>query len=240
MTGRNRWLTPDAPGADFICRPLFIPNGEDWLAIVTGALNELIYAYNFEDFGTENAADTAAAFNVMFDHFCFDDEAGCRMIGEVVTFASSSSPSAKWLQCDGASVLRSDYPDLFAVIGSSFGSVDSTHFNVPDLRGRVSVGAGTGPGLSTYAVGDAGGEETHVLTVGELASHGHTDAGHTHSESTTVPTAITIGPGAPAPSAVGAVGVTGSGSASITNSGSDSPHNNLQPYLALSYFIVAL
>jgi len=237
---RARWLTPDAPGASFICRPLFIPQGEDWLAIVTGALNELIYDYNFEEYGTESPADTASAFHTMFDHFCFNDEMGCRLIGEIVTFAGSSNPSANFLPCDGASLLRSAYPDLFAVIGVSFGSVDSTHFNVPDLRGRVPVGVRTGPGLSTYALGDQGGEETHVLTTGELASHSHTDVGHTHPEGTTIPTTITIGAGAPAPSAVGSVGVTGSGSASLTNTGSDAPHNNLQPYLALQYFIVAL
>jgi len=240
MTGRDRWLTPDPPASDFICRRILIPNGEDWLAIVTGALNELIYSYNFEAYGSVTPDDTASAFAVMFDHFCFDDDPGCRLIGEIVTFAGPSNPSTNFLPCDGASLLRSAYPDLFAVIGTAFGSVDSAHFNVPDIRSRVPVGAGTGPGLSTYALGASGGEETHVLTVGELASHSHSDSGHTHAEGTTTPTTITIGAGAPAPSAIGALGSTGSGSANITSSGSDSPHNNLQPYLALQYFIVAL
>lgn len=240
MTGRDRWLTPDTPASGHICRRLLIPNGEDWLAIVTGALNELIYSYNFENYGTSNPDDTAAAFSEMFDHFCFDDQEECRLIGEIVTFAGSSNPSTNFLPCDGASVLRSAYPDLYAVIGTTFGSVDSTHFNVPDLRGRVPVGVGTGSGLSTYSLGDNGGEETHVLSVGELASHNHSDSGHAHSEGTTIPTTITIGAGAPSPSAIGSVGVTGTGNSAITSTGSDQPHNNLQPYLALNYFIVAL
>jgi microcystin-dependent protein len=240
MTGRDRWLTPDPPASDFICRRILIPNGEEWLAIVTGALNELIYSYNFELYGSVTPEDTAAAFAVMFDHFCFDDDPGCRLIGEVVTFAGSSNPSTNFLPCDGASLLRSAYPDLFAVIGVSFGSVDSAHFNVPDLQGRVPVGVGTGSGLSAYALGASGGEETHVLTVAELAAHNHTDSGHSHAEGTTTPTTITIGAGAPAPSAIGALGTTGSGSANISSAGADSPHNNIQPYLALNYFIVAL
>jgi len=237
---RNAWLTPDTPGAGYICRPLFIPNGLDWLAIVTGALNELIYDYNFEEYGTSSVADTIAAFQTMFDHFCFDDETGCRLIGEIVTFAGSASPSANFLQCDGASLLRADYPDLFAVIGTTYGSVDSAHFSIPDLRGRAPIGDGTGSGLTPRALGDSFGEEEHVLSVGELAAHSHTDSGHAHTEGTTAPTAITIGPGAPAPAAIGAPGITGTGSAALTNTGSDSPHNNMQPSLALRYFIVAL
>jgi len=236
---RNAWLTPDTPGAGYICRPLFIPNGLDWLAIVTGALNELIYDYNFEEYGTENVADTIAAFQTMFDHFCFDDEIGCRLIGEIVTYAGASNPSPNFLDCDGASLLRADYPDLFAVIGTTFGAVDSSHFSIPDLRGRAPIGDGTGSGLTPRALGDSFGEEDHVLSVGELAAHSHTDSGHSHTEGTTTPTAITIGPGAPAPAALGFPGVTGAGSAALSNTGSDSPHNNMQPSLALRHFIVA-
>lgn len=240
MTGRSRWLTPDAPAADFICRRLLIPNGEDWLAIVTGCLNELIYAYNFEEYGTTSPDDTSAAFRVMFDHFCFDDDPGCRLIGEIVCFAGPSNPSANFLPADGASLLRSDYPDLFAVIGVTFGSVDSTHFNVPDMRGRAALGSGTGPGLSTYAIGDTVGEETHVLTVGELANHAHSDTGHAHTEGAASPTVGAAITGVPVPSAVPVVSVTGTGNANITATGSDDPHNNIQPSLALNFFIVAL
>jgi len=237
---RIGWLTPDAPAGGFICRRLLIPNGIDWLAIVTGALNELIYEYNFEEFGTEDIPATVAAFRTMFDRFCFDNGEECRLIGEIVTFAGSSNPSTNFLPCDGASVLRADYPDLFAVIGTTYGSVDGTHFNVPDLRGRVPVGVGAGPGLSTYTLGTAGGEETHQLTTSELAAHTHTDSGHAH---TYVPAVASVGAaitGVPVPSAVPGVGVTGTGNASISSTGGDAAHNNIQPYLALNYYIVAL
>jgi len=57
----------------------------------------------------------------------------------LVPFAGSASPTG-WLICDGSSLLRATYPALFAAIGSNFGSVDGTHFNVPDMRGRIPVG----------------------------------------------------------------------------------------------------
>lgn len=70
--------------------------------------------------------------------------------GLMLPFAGSAAPT-NWLLCDGASLLRADYPDLFTVIGTTFGSVDGTHFNVPDSRGRSMVGAGTGTFVETVA-----------------------------------------------------------------------------------------
>jgi len=237
---RNAWLTPDAPGVGYICRPLFIPNGEDWLAIVTGALIELTYDYNFELYGSESVADTVAAFNTMFDHFCFNDETGCRVIGEIVTFAGPTSPNPNWLDCDGASVLRSDYPDLFTVIGTTYGAVDGSHFNLPNLISRVGVGAGSTGGLSPHSLGDAFGDETITLGIGDIPSHSHSDLGHSHAEGSAAPTVVTAGAGAPVPAAVPSVGVTGTGNANISNTGGGGAHANVQPSLALNYFIVAL
>lgn len=235
----NAWLTTD-PATGYICRRLLIPNSLDFLAIVTGAINELIYAYNFEQYGSLTPDEMAAIFQIMFDQFCLDQDQECRMIGEIITFASDVSPNTNWLSCDGNSLLRTDYPDLFTVIGTTFGAVDGTHFSLPDLQGRVPIGDGTGSGLTPRALGDSFGEETHVLTTSELAAHSHIDSGHAHAEGTTIPTVITIGTGVPAPAAIGFAGVTGGGSAALTNTGSDSPHNNMQPSIALHYFIVAL
>jgi microcystin-dependent protein len=240
MTGRNRWLTPNTAAAGFICRRLLIPNGVDWLDIVTGAINELIYSYNFEQQGTVSPDDTAAAFAQMFDRFCYDSQEECRLIGEIVTFAGSSNPSVNFLLCDGSSYLRSDYPDLFAVIGSVFGSADSTHFNVPDLRGRTAVGAGTGPGLSSRSLGASFGEESHTLTGTEMPSHTHTDTGHLHAEGTATPFPQLAPPAGVFVGAIPGAGFTGVGNAAISNTGGGGSHNNMQPSLVLNYFIVAL
>jgi len=109
------------------------------------------------------------------------------MIGEIITYAGSTNPNpSQWLLCDGASLLRATYTDLFNVIGTTYGSVDGTHFSLPDMRGRTPVGAGSGSGLTPRAIGDSFGAETVTLTTAEIPAHTHSDAGHSHSESTAV------------------------------------------------------
>lgn len=63
-------------------------------------------------------------------------------IGSILPYGGTTAPSG-WMICNGASLLRTDYAELFAVIGTAFGSADSTHFNIPDLRGEFLRGAGT-------------------------------------------------------------------------------------------------
>lgn len=88
-----------------------------------------------------------------------------------------------WYICDGRSLSRTDFPDLFAVIGTAFGSNDSETFKLPDSQGRVLGGIGSGSGLTTRNLGDKVGEETHTQTIAEMPSHNHTinDPGHAHS-----------------------------------------------------------
>jgi len=159
----GKWLTPDIALSGITCRALFFPDGVDWLAIVAGALLPLTYESSFELFGTATPAETAAAFRQMFDGFSFS-QGVCRVVGEIVTFAGATNPNpSQWLLCDGASLDRMTYTDLFNVIGVTYGSVDSTHFNLPDMRGRTPVAAGSGSGLTPRAIGDIFGEETHTV-----------------------------------------------------------------------------
>jgi len=232
------YLTPDTAPADTVCWTLVIPNAIDWLALVSGALLELGEAYNWEQFGTETPIVTAQIFRDMLDNALFKIGT-CRVIGEIVCFAGPTSSITDWLPCDGASLLRADYPDLFASIGTIYGSADGSHFTLPDLRGRTVVGVGSGSGLTPRTLGDSFGEETHTLVTSEQASHSHNDAGHVHAESTAIPALSAAIVGVPIPSAVPGIGVTGSSNAILDSSGGDGGHNNIQPSLSLNYFIVA-
>lgn len=108
------------------------------------------------------------------------------MPGFLQLSAAASIP-AGWLLCDGSAVSRVTYSVLYAALGgaaSPWGQGDgSTSFNVPDLRGRTPIGAGTGPGLSARALGQKGGEENHVLSIAEMPAHTHgvNDPTHAHS-----------------------------------------------------------
>lgn len=89
-------------------------------------------------------------------------------IGTIIDFAGPNNPTG-YLNCDGATVSRTTYAALFAAIGTTWGSGDgSTTFNLPDLRGRTSIGAGVGSGLTSRTLGTQNiGEESHKLTSSE-------------------------------------------------------------------------
>lgn len=164
------------------------------------------------------------------------------LLGAIFPMISASVPDGA-LECDGATYNRVDWPDLYAALDTPF-IVDADTFVVPDLRSRTIIGAGTGTGLSVYAVNDSVGEETHVLATAELAVHGHaiTDLGHAHTDGIALPNVTTIGPGAPQPTAIPGVGVTGVAvtGISIQTSGNGDAHENRQPSLALRYAVWAI
>jgi microcystin-dependent protein len=112
-------------------------------------------------------------------------------VGAIVDWPGTVPPPT-WIWCDGSPLLVAQYPDLFAVIGYTFGGAGAT-FNVPDLRARVTVGAGPGAGLSNRAVGATGGAETVLLNAAQTGPHTHAMAivssgasqSHTHGVSGT-------------------------------------------------------
>jgi len=216
----GRWLTPDTPAAGFICRVLRIPNSEECLAIVNGALADLAYARSFEEYGDLSPEDTSALFAQMYeDYIRFR---GC-MIGTIFAYVTSSPPEGS-LACDGATYLKSDYPLLYDALDSAF-IVSGTQFRTPDLRGRSVIGTGAGSGLTARTIDQSGGEETHSLNSGEMPTHAHAING----------TAILYTPGA-APAA--GLSVTPP-IAATNNSGGGGAHNNMQPWRALNYGIWA-
>jgi len=153
--------------------------------------------------------------------------------GDMKDFAGTVIPSG-WLACDGSAINRITYASLFAVIGTNWGVGDgSTTFNIPDCRRRTGVGVGgSGSGILGNTVGSVGGEENHVLTISELATHNH--PGNATISVTTIGggagTAGTIGRG----SGFGATDVIDP--VATNNIGSNTGHNTIQP----SYVVTKL
>jgi microcystin-dependent protein len=146
-------------------------------------------------------------------------------VGAVSPFGGASIPTG-WLVCDGALVSRSTYSALFSAIGTVYGAGDgSTTFALPDCRGRVAAGKGSGAVLSfDGTLGATGGASTHTLITAEIPAHTH---------SYTVPSGATnllAGPGSTpfsTTTTTATSGLTGGGGA----------HNNVQPTIILNFII---
>ena len=108
-------------------------------------------------------------------------------VGTILPYGGAASPTG-WLLCEGQEVLRSDYPELFSVIGTSFGAGDgATTFNLPDMRDRAAMGATTGHVLGAVEE-DSMKSHTHTMThthsftpAGTVSAHAHGLNNHTHS-----------------------------------------------------------
>lgn len=97
-------------------------------------------------------------------------------IGEIRLFAGNFSPRT-WTYCSGQLLNVASNTALFAIIGAVYGGNGSTTFGIPDLRGRVAIGAGAGPGLTPRTLGQTGGSPSTTLLVNQLPSHTHAIAG---------------------------------------------------------------
>lgn len=87
-------------------------------------------------------------------------------VGTVKAWSGTTIP-VNWMLADGRSLAVTEYPDLFTAIGTTYGTVDADHFNLPDLRSRFLMGATNGD------LGAVGGESSHILTTAEMPSHSH-------------------------------------------------------------------
>lgn len=231
------YLTPDALPDGFICRQLTIPDDVEFMGIVTGALLSLTKPWNFEqiDPASMTPDDTANAFKQMF--FEYRDLGDICMLGAIIPSIIDLDPP-KFLLCNGDTYNRVDYPRLYAALPSAF-IVDADTLQTPDLQGLVFGGYFPYSTVGFDTLFAVVGEDEHTLSTAELASHTHTQTGHFHTEGSTAPTAITIGPGAPAPAAIGALGNTSTVAPSIDSEGGDTPHNNIQRTFVGKFYLVA-
>lgn len=96
------------------------------------------------------------------------------MIGMMTDWPAPVIP-ANWLQCDGTALSRTTYGILFSLLGTTWGIGNgTTTFNIPDIRGRVTIASGQGAGLSNRLLGLLGGLESEALTIAQMPAHTHT------------------------------------------------------------------
>lgn len=177
--------------------------------------------------------------------------------GDIVFWPGSVIPPQTAL-CNGQSLNIAEFPALYAIIGTTFGQNGGAGtYQLPDLRGRSPIGVGTGIGLAnTYTLAEKYGEETHVLSVGELADHNHTltDPGHNHTltdpghrhedfQVNGFGNGVSASNDGYAPDTNGSSAATGITLASATtgitlaNTGSSAGHNTVHPVLAGNWII---
>lgn len=148
--------------------------------------------------------------------------------GIIMAWTTDTAPNG-WKLCDGSAISRSTYSDLFAIIGTTYGTGDgSTTFNLPNLKGKVIVGYNASE-TEFDNLGETGGEKTHTLDISEMPAHSHTGS--------TVASRNNNSSAGTADSVVEAQATNDSVPLSIATQGGGGAHNNLQPYISLNYII---
>jgi microcystin-dependent protein len=159
-------------------------------------------------------------------------------VGEIRLFAGNFPP-AGWMMCEGQLLPISDYDTLFNLIGTTYGGDGQSTFALPDLSGRVPVHMGTGPGLTTYQIGEASGVETVTLGQNQMPIHNHAFVAATDSATGNTPVGNLLGDSPSIQLYVELAPTVLLHAQSVSPQGGSQPHDNLQPYLGIT-FIIAL
>lgn len=158
-------------------------------------------------------------------------------IGNVILFGGTYAPQG-WAFCDGSLMSIAQYDTLFSLIGTTYGGDGQSTFALPDLRSRIPVHQGQGPGLGSYIIGQQAGVETVTLLPAQIPSHSHPVLSNSGTAGSQDPTNNFLGtqgtlqeyiPGTSANSVMNA--------AAVANSAGGQPHDNIMPSIALNYII---
>ncbi|MBP7375055.1 MAG: phage tail protein [Pyrinomonadaceae bacterium] len=156
-----------------------------------------------------------------------------QFLGEIRIFGFGYTPQG-WAKCDGQTLGISQNQALFSLLGTTYGGDGITTFALPNLKGRVPIHWGQGPGLSPYSIGQQAGYPTHALSAAETAQHNHV-----LSASTAAPNQPSVAGGIWANNSnayVDSAPNASMQSGSLSAVGGQA-HENMSPYLALNFCI---
>ena len=161
-------------------------------------------------------------------------------IAEIKMFGGNFAPRG-YAFCYGQLMSITQNTALFSLLGTTFGGNGTTTFGLPDLRGRVPIGFGQGPGLSDYVLGEMAGQESVQLLQNQMPQHTHLLAANSAGGTSTAPANTEVLAASTARDKVYSTSGpdTTLSPQSIQNAGSSLPHENRQPFLAVN-FIIAL
>jgi microcystin-dependent protein len=164
-------------------------------------------------------------------------------LGEIRPFAGDFAPD-RWHLCDGSLLPIAQYSPLYSLLGVVYGGDGVTTFGLPDLRGRLPISQGQGPGLSERSLGEQGGTESVTLTTQQMPGHMHSVL--VSASPATSPQPAQLVPATPAndglfylPPNVGNQVEAVLAADSLSQSGGGTAHENRMPIAAIS-FIIAL
>lgn len=154
-------------------------------------------------------------------------------VGEIRLFAGNYAPLG-WAFCDGSLLPIAENVALFELVGTTYGGDGQETFGLPDLRGRVPVHQGSG-----FAVGQAGGSETVSLTTTDMPAHGHPLLGTSANATAASPNGTVLATLAEVTTfAYGTdLPLSTLDPRSVGSTGLGQPHENVQPFLCLSYIV---
>jgi microcystin-dependent protein len=153
-------------------------------------------------------------------------------------FAGNFAPRS-WALCDGQLLAISQNEALFSLLGTTYGGDGRTTFGLPDLRGRIPIHEGTGPGLSPRNLGAKSGQEKVTLTANQLASHNHPLKASTDAGGESSPAGNVTGESPSLDIYAEENPTVALSPAAIAGVGGSQSHNNIQPFLCVN-FIIAL
>ena len=159
-------------------------------------------------------------------------------VGQIIIAGFNFAP-VDYATCDGQILSIAQNQALFALLGTTYGGNGVSTFGLPDLRGRVPIHMGQGPGLTNRTLGEVSGEENHTLTSSQMPQHTHTQQAVAGAANRRDPTGALL---AEDPTLKGAyysstAANTTMNATAIALAGGNQPHNNLQPYVVLNYSI---